>query len=177
MKITNKYVCTLFISSSFSASPIHFHFCLSRAICIHLTRTHSHQFISPSSTRSTLLSITSSRIPFQYFSRPSVIHSSRRVLLPTFSHVPLYLPLGSYYLPMYSSYDLFLLHQAYICAHWILRIIFEFSIRVSYIYVITGIGRMPSFLNIYILVYTLHIYTFTHSFFFTSGHIHQLSMV
>jgi hypothetical protein len=52
------------MSSSFSAvhhplldSPILFHSCLSWAVCLRSTRTHSSQFISPSSTGSTLLLI------------------------------------------------------------------------------------------------------------------------
>jgi hypothetical protein len=72
------------ISSSFSAihhplldeglfNPLSFLSVLSN---LHpLDSTHFSQFISPSSTRPTLLSFTSSRIPFQYFSRPSAIHS------------------------------------------------------------------------------------------------------
>jgi hypothetical protein len=39
-----------------------------------LDSTHSSQFISPPSAWSSLLSFTSSRIPFEYFSRPSAIH-------------------------------------------------------------------------------------------------------
>jgi hypothetical protein len=93
-----------------------------------LDYTQSFQFISPSPTRSILLSFTSS-LPFILLAMCHFNFFTRSAMVMLLTHVFL---LRS--LLVIPSIHLSML----LCVHWVLRSILEFSIQVSHPYVITG---------------------------------------